>query len=251
MKPKERQDALLALLGQKGFASVEELCQLLDVSDMTIRRDFADLEKRGLLLRTYGGATLSESAFFEVSFNAKVTQFVEEKRRIGKAAADMVRDRETILIDSGSTTAQMAKHLKNKRLTVVTNALNIASDFLDSKDIEILMCGGMLRKGPMCFVGPQAEEFFENVRCSKVFLGVEGIDSEGVMTVPDLVEAHTKRVLINSAREVIVLADHSKLGRNTLGSISSLTKADSLITGTEADPEILKVLGEFTNVITV
>lgn len=115
-----RQSAILHHLTEKGFASVAQLAEEFHVSEMTIRRDLAKLEKQRALQRTYGGATVYDPAFFEVSFQAKTTQFVEEKRRIGKAASDLVKDGDIVVLDAGSTTMLVAKFLKTKRLTVIT-----------------------------------------------------------------------------------------------------------------------------------
>ena len=247
----ERQKLLLEHLGETGNCSIDELCQRFDVSEMTIRRDLSALQQEGLLVRTHGGAKLTEAAFFEISFAAKTTQFVQEKRRIAERAAEMVHDGDRVIIDSGTTTGHLARCVKDRRITVVTNALNVASDLIDSRQIDVHLCGGALRRGPLAVVGPLATRFFEFLRCDRIFLGVEGIDRSGAMTVPDIEEALVKQSMMKAAREVIVLADHSKLGRNSLGVIESLANVTTLITGKEADDDILATLRGFTNVIVV
>lgn len=249
MMPAERQKIIVDFLAEHGFVSVAELCQMFSVSEMTIRRDMAELEKQGLLQRTHGGATVTEAAFFQISFKAKLTQFVQEKERIGRVAAKMVQDGDVVILDSGSTTTQVAKHLKDKRITIVTNALNIASELLDCPQIEIHVAGGLLKKLPINLVGPQTIAFFKEVRGDKFFLGVEGVDVNGGLTVPDVIEAHTKRAMISCADQTIVVADHSKLGRNTLSTIVPLTEADFLITGKEAAEETVQQLGQQIEVI--
>jgi DeoR/GlpR family transcriptional regulator of sugar metabolism len=245
----KRRKVIINFLAEHGFVSVAELCQLISVSEMTIRRDLADMEKQGLVQRTRGGATITESAFFQISFKAKLTQFVEEKGRIGQAAAAMVRDGDVVILDSGSTTLQVAKHLKDKRITVVTNALSIASELLDCPQIEIHVAGGLLKKLPVNLIGPQTTNFFRKVRADKLFLGVEGVDVNGGLTVPDVLEAPVKQAMIGSAKQIIVVADHSKLGRNNLSTILPLAKADFLITGREAAAETVERLGEHIKVI--
>jgi DeoR/GlpR family transcriptional regulator of sugar metabolism len=245
----ERRRRIINFLAEHGFVSVAELCQLVAVSEMTIRRDLSELEKQGLLQRTRGGATVTESAFFQISFKAKLTQFVEEKERIGQVAAEMVRDGETIILDSGSTTTQVAKHLKDKRITVVTNTLNIACELLDCPQIEIHVAGGLLKKLAANLVGPQTTTFFNEVRADKLFLGVEGVDMNGGFTVPDVIEAPAKRAMIRCAKQIIAVADHSKLGRNTLSTILPLAEADFLITGKEAAAETVERLREHIKVI--
>jgi DeoR family fructose operon transcriptional repressor len=248
-KRDERQKALLDHLGETGTGSIDKLCQRFQVSEMTIRRDLSELEREGLLIRTHGGAKLKESAFFEVSFAAKVFQFVKEKKQIAERAAEMVRDGDCIIIDSGTTTGHLAKCLKDRRITVLTNALNVASDLIECRRITLHFCGGLLRPGPVAAVGSLAARFFESFRCDRLFLGLEGVDAEGILTVPDLEEAMVKQSMMRTSREVIVLADHSKLGRNTLGVIGALSSTAALITGEKADPSILSALQQLTKVI--
>jgi DeoR/GlpR family transcriptional regulator of sugar metabolism len=245
----ERHKIIVDLLAEHDFVSVTDLCQDLCVSEMTIRRDLAELEKQGLLQRTHGGATVTESAFFQISFNAKLTQFVEEKERIGQTAAEMVRNGDVVILDSGSTTTQVAKYLKDKRITVITNTLNIASELLDCPQIEIHVAGGLLKRLPINLVGPQTVDFFKEVRADILFLGVDGVDIKGGFTVPYVMETPTKRAMISCAGQTIVVADHSKLGRSTLSTIIPLNQADFLITGKEAPSEIVEPLRDYIKVI--
>lgn len=245
----DRHKALLDHLSETGTASIDELCRRFDVSEMTIRRDLSELEREGLLIRTHGGAKLMETAFFEISFAAKTTQFVKEKKRIAVRAAEMVRDGDRIIIDSGTTTGHFARCLKDRRITVVTNALNVATDLIDCRQIDLHFCGGALRRGPVAAVGQVAARFFESFRCDRVFLGVEGIDATGTLTVPDVEEALVKQSMMRAAREVVVLADHSKLGRNSLGVIETLSSAHTLVTSADAEPQLLADLQKLTNVI--
>jgi DeoR family transcriptional regulator, fructose operon transcriptional repressor len=249
--PNERQDAILHYLTEQGFATVSALAQEFRVSEMTIRRDLAELEKRRALQRTYGGATVYDPSFFEVSLQAKTTQFVEEKRRIGRAAANLVQDGDIVILDAGSTTMLVAKFLKTKRITVITNALNIAADLSDCPEIEIFIAGGHLRQGVLAIVGPQTAAFFENIRADKMFMGTEGIDVHGGIMVPDFSEAHTKRAMVNSAKELIVVADHTKIGRSKLNMIVPLSKVTMVITGHEAESAQLDELRAHVNVMTV
>ncbi len=231
----QRQSGIVDHLSAKGFASVAELGQSFGVSEMTIRRDLAELEQRGLLQRKYGGAAASEADFFEMPFQAKNALYVAEKQRIGRAAAALVQPAETVLLDSGSTTGQVAAYLKNLRLTVVTTGLNIASELLRAQRIELHLAGGMLRKATLGLVGPRTDEFLSTIRADWLFLGVDGVDVFGGYTVPDVINASTKRAMIAASRKTVVVTDHSKLGRNTLCNIAPLNAASLLITGQEAD----------------
>ena len=247
----DRQKQLLEHLGETGTCSIDELCRLFDVSEMTIRRDLSSLQQEGLLIRTHGGAKLTESAFFEISFAAKTTQFVQEKRQIAERAAEMVSDGDRVIVDSGTTTGHLTRCIRDRRITVVTNALNVASDMIDNKQIDIHVCGGTLQRGSLTLVGPLATRSFESLRCDRLFLGVEGIDQTGTMTVPDIEETLVKQAMMKAAREVIVLADHSKLGRNSFGVIGSLSSVTTLITGRQADEDMLASLRKYTDVVVV
>ena len=250
-KRNDRQKILLEYLGETGTGSIEELCKRFGVSEMTIRRDLSALEKEDLLIRTHGGAKLKETAFFELSFAAKATQFVAEKKRIAERAAGFVQDGDAIIIDSGTTTGHFARMLKDRRLIVVTNALNVATDLIDGRQIDLHICGGALRRGPVAAVGQVAAKFFESIRCDRLFMGVDGIENTGAMTVPDVEEAMVKQAMMRAAREVFVLADHSKLGRNSFGIINGLGSVTALITGGEASSSVLESFRGMTNVIAV
>lgn len=252
MHPQERHHTIVDYLTKKGFTTVAELCDMFSVSEMTIRRDLDELQKQGLLKRTYGGATAAEGSFFEVSLRAKMAHFIEEKMRIGKAAADLVQDGQTVILNGGSTTYQIAKNLVNhKRITLVTNAINIAGELLNGSQINILVSGGILSKSSACLIGPQTEAFLSDVNADILFLGVEGIHVDSGLMVPDVIEAHTNRAMVKAARKTVVVADHSKLGRNALFTICPVNEIDLIITDHNASPEVVEQLKEYTQVCLV
>lgn len=241
----QRQNEIANYLTANGFASISDLGKMFNVSEMTIRRDLDDLENRGLFQRTYGGALASETAFFEMAYRAKSQLFNEEKERIGKAASELVSNGETVILDSGSTTTQIARFLKNSQITVITTALNIATELANSVSINLLVAGGMLRKATLGLVGPQTDTFFKSIRADKLFMGVEGVDIFGGFTVPDLINAQTKKNMAASARQIIVVADHSKIGRNTMSNILPLEAAQLLITGKEASTDLIEQIRQY------
>jgi DeoR/GlpR family transcriptional regulator of sugar metabolism len=247
----ERQRAIVSYVAERGFASVAELGEMFSVSEMTIRRDLAQLAREGLLHRIYGGASATDSTFFEISFRAKLSQFAEEKERIGRAAAELVHDSETVLMDSGSTTLQVAKALKDKRITVVSRCVSAATELSTSLSVQVLMPGGMLRKESLSLVGPETETYFGDLQVDKLFLGVEGVDVQGGVTVPDPVEASAKKAMVKAARQTIVVADHSKLGRNVLSTIIPLSEVDLLVTDSGAALDDLERLREHVRVLVV
>jgi DeoR/GlpR family transcriptional regulator of sugar metabolism len=248
---RERQQAIVSYVAKRGFASVAELGRMFSVSEMTIRRDLSQLAREGLLRRFYGGASATDSTFFEISFRAKLSQFAEEKERIGRAAAHLVHESETVLMDSGSTTLQVARALKDKRITVVSRCVSAATELSTGLSVRVLLPGGMLRKESLSLIGPETEAYFRDLRVDKLFLGVEGVDVQGGVTVPDPVEASAKRAMVKAAQQTIVVADHSKLGRNVLCTIIPLGAVDVLVTDSGAEPDILERLREHVRVLVV
>ena len=251
MLPIQRQLKIKEFLVEKGFASVEELSKQFEVSEMTIRRDLDELHAQGIIQRIYGGAMDNDQAFFEMSVDAKAGKFTSEKIKIGRAAADLVQNGDTVLMDSGTTTLEVAKNLKEKKITIITTALNVAIELSLSPDIDILVAGGILRKGPLNTTGPQTDAFIRELHVDKAFIGVEGVDAQSGISVPDPINAHNKQTMIEIARQVIVVADHSKLGRTTTSTIAPLDKVDVVITDNEADVTVVEVLRQKTQVILV
>lgn len=249
--PVQRQNKIKDFLVETGFVSIAALGENFGVSEMTIRRDLDELERQGLIQRTYGGAISSEPAFFEMSFQAKASQNEAEKQRIGVAAASLIQDGQTLLLDSGTTTNQIIKNIKGKHLTVITNALNIVSDIMKDPDIEVMLAGGMLRKGLNYTMGPQTSDFMKTIRADIFFLAVEGVDPTVGFTVPDLYNAANKRAMAEASKKVIVVTDHIKLGRVSASSIITLDQAHLLITGKEADKSIVAELRSHIEVMLV
>lgn len=251
MITEERQKAIQQYLAKKGNASVAELFKMFNVSEMTIRRDLKDLEKKGLLRRTYGGAFPTEPAFFEMSFKAKYSVFTHEKKAIGKACAEMIRDGDVIFLDSGTTTLEVAKNISARAITVVTNDMNIGLTLMNHPDINLFISGGELRHGTNNLVGSKALSFFEGIQGKKLFMGVEGVDAEAGFTIPDLDEVVIKRRMMKAVEQVIVVADQSKLGRNSMGVIAPLSAAHLLVTNAGAPESTLLQIKEKIRVIEV
>jgi DeoR family fructose operon transcriptional repressor len=219
MFPEERKQRILAALHQKPAVRVSDLGRALRVSAASIRRDLADLERSGLLKRAHGGAVSARMAALEPSLAEKEDQYQAEKAAIARLAATLVRQGDTIFLDAGSTTRQIARELRHRRgITIVTNALNIAWE-LASSEIELVVTGGQVRRGILSHVGPLADHAIAAVHVDKLFLGANGVDLEKGVTTPNLLEAQTKRAMVEHASEVILVADHSKFGRVAFGRI--------------------------------
>lgn len=246
MLPEERRKRILQLVEENGSAAVAELSSLMDVSTMTIRRDIAYLASQGLVVKTHGGAVSPwESTAFEPRYEVKAGVNVGEKQRIGVAAAEMVRDGETVLLDSGSTTYQIARSLRGKRgLTVVTNDLVIASDLSKSASISVLLVGGSVRPGIFSTVGPYAEEMLRQLSVDKAFLAADAVNLEKGILNSNPEEVPVKRLMVRAGRETILVADHSKFDKLGLSFVCDIEDVDMIITDSGVQPEIAAELRE-------
>ena len=240
----ERRRRILELLAKQERATVEELAGRFHVSTVTIRGDLDALAEAGSLVRSHGGA-LNRLEQPDAPIAVKETLHHGEKVRIGHAAAQLIRQDETIILDSGTTTAEIArqlKFLKLKSLTVITNALNIAMELSNLPHIRVIMIGGMLRQMSYSTVGPHAEQILRALNADRLFLGVDGLDPAIGLTTPDVLEAQLNALMIRVSREVIVVADSSKVLRRSLSVIASVNDVHRIITDDNVDPQIVAAL---------
>lgn len=219
-KTDKRAKEILHLLLQQGKTSVDDLSATLDISAASIRRDLSRLEEQGLVHRTHGGVMLAgtgqavyEPFRLDASFRIREDRFAQEKQRIAHAAAELVQDGETIGISAGTTTAQIARQLSNRRnLHVVTNAVNIGMELSANSDLETTLTGGYLRwAGAFTLVGPVAIETLSTIVMHRVFIGVTGIDAQRGATIIQAEEAAVFRAMARAARQVVIVADSSKI----------------------------------------
>ena len=241
----QRRRNLLDLVDQEGQVTVADMVHRFSISAVTVRSDLDALAKIGAVVRSHGGAIRRLEATQDYPLRAKETLHRNEKVRIGKAAAELIQPGETIILDSGTTTAEVARHikkLKTQSLTVITNALNIATELADCGEITLIMIGGLLRPVSCSFVGPQAEAMMNEFHADRLFLAVDGFDLENGPSTPDVLEAQLNNVMIRSAKEVNVVADFSKLGRRSVSKIGPLDRIDRLITDNRAVPEFTEGL---------
>jgi DeoR family fructose operon transcriptional repressor len=242
MFAEERKQQILRVLEAREAVRVSDLSEALRVSEASVRRDLRDLEEAGLLKRTHGGAVGPQAAAFEPSLSEKEDQYRAEKAAIAHVAAEMVQDGEVVILDAGSTTLAIARLLKSRRnLTVVTNSLSVASELAGSH-VELLVAGGSLRPPTRALVGPVAETALAGLHADRLFLGANGVDLRKGVTTPNLVEAQTKRAMVESAREVVVVADHSKVGCVTFCRVCGLDRLRALITDDAAPPTFVQAL---------
>ncbi|SRR5690554_3923852 len=227
----ERHQFIINELKNKGQVFVPDLCQKLDVSSVTIRKDLKFLEDKDLLYRIHGGAKQTNPYAMDRPVDEKEKLQADEKDKIGMRAASQIEVNDSIIIASGTTVLYVARHIKPKEhLTVITSALQVASAMLGHKETEVIMLGGTLRKTSSSVMGPYAENTLKDFFCSKLYLGVDGIDSEYGLTTTNVMEAHLNRQMIAVAQKTIVVADSTKFGRRGFGRICGLEDIDEIIT---------------------
>jgi DeoR family transcriptional regulator, aga operon transcriptional repressor len=223
-----RQTVILDVLARDGFIEVGTLQQLLQCSEATIRRDLDQLQGAGLLRRTHGGAVSDSSR--ELPFTMKVGEMAEAKREIGRCAAELVLDGQAVGFTGGTTTQQIARALARRSgVTAVTNAINIAME-MATGDVRVIVVGGELRGKTYELVGPLAEPLLSQIHLDLMFVGVDGFSLKGGLTTHNPAEARINRVLLERAAQVIVVADHTKLGRKTFAQIAPVDCVSVLIT---------------------
>ena len=232
----ERKQIIVDLLKDKGRIVVPELCELFNTSPATIRNDLNELQKAGLLQRTHGGAILNKQVSLERPFVQEVDHLAE-KQALAKYAITLINDGDTIVIDTGTTTMELAKllHTKN-RLTIVLNDINIASELERSCNANIVLIGGYMRRGLHCTVGPLASAALQNIKVDKAFIATNGLTIDGLST-PDMYQADIKKRMIEIADHTIVLADSSKFGNSSFQLFARLDDFDTLVTDENADAD--------------
>ena len=240
----ERRHRILDLLAKHGRVTVDGLAKTFATSTATIRNDLATLASAGALERTHGGALLIRDGQ-DHPISVKRTLHHAEKVRIAKEAVSLIQDGETLIFDAGTTTAEIAKQLRSmefRSLNVITIALNIAVLLADLPWVRLIMPGGVLRPESNAFSGYMAEAAIEGLQADRLFLGADGLDPErGVMT-PHLLEAQLNAKMINISRQVVAVADSSKLLRRNISLIARVEQLHMLITDNAADPAVLAEL---------
>lgn len=239
----ERRRSIIDFVNQNGRALVRELAVKYGSSEITIRRDLELLHSRGLVYRTHGGALpIRAGAESDRDLSERERQHPGEKLRIAEAAAQMVREGQSVILDSGSTTTAIARALRNfKQLTVITNAINIASE-LAGTTLDVILTGGMLRAHSFSLVGPIAEESLRRLKADILFLGVDGFDTATGVSTPNLLEAQLNRLMVQIAARVVAVCDSSKFGRSSLSSIVPLSNIHGVITDKEIPGPHLRAL---------
>lgn len=240
----ERQVQILHMLQQRSKLYVPDLCTHFAVSPATIRNDLRELESRRMLKRTHGGAIPLEKAAFEPIISKRIGNR-DQKRRIASFAADLVEEGDTIAMDAGTTTMELAKCLSQRSgITVLTNDIRIAGFLENNAGLTVVLIGGTLRHGIGCAVGPIATASIAQLNVDKAFLGANAFTIEKGFSTPDLQQSEVKKALIRSAAESIILCDSSKFGRASFVKFASLQDIDRLVTDTDISPHVAKDIEE-------
>ncbi|MBS7525453.1 DeoR/GlpR transcriptional regulator [Fusibacter paucivorans] len=240
MFAEERKREILRLLHMNGKVRNLELAQKFAVSEPTIRKDISELEEQHLLIRTHGGAMAIDEGEWEPTYIEKSDRYQEEKRTIGFLAAMMIKDHDVVILDAGTTTVEIAKRIKAKHFTVITNSLDVANVLENNPDCEIIMTGGMMRWKTHALVGPLADKNLQTLSADIAFIGTNGISKDGFST-PNLIEAETKATMIKRARRNFIVSDNNKFGHVSLAYFADLTEVDGIITDQSPNKEFFEL----------
>lgn len=254
----QRRRAIVDLATKQGSIRVSELTELFEVDETTIRRDLSTLAGHGILERSHGGAIArvpgapQDRVRHESGFSARLFEYADEKKAIGEAAAELVEDGSTIVIDAGTSAVHLARALVAKRdLVVVTNAITTAMELVDNPNITLVMTGGVVRRATGGATGDLALVTLRELRVDQAFITTHSISQGGGLTEPDFEEVAVKRAMIHAAAEVVVLADHSKFGRQALVRAAPLSAVDHIVTSTGIDPAVVSAIRDSGIAVTV
>ena len=241
----QRRRKILELLQEEDQITVRDLVDRFSISAVTARSDLDALGATGAIVRSHGGAVRQLDHTRDYPLRLKESLHRTEKARIGRVAANLILPGEVIILDSGTTTTEIARQLKARsiqRLTVITNAVNVVAELVDAVGVSVIGIGGLLRPLSQSFVGPQAEAMLKDLHADRLFLAVDGFDLETGPTTPDILEAQLNGLMIKAAKEVTVVADFSKLGKRSVSSIGSIDQIHRLITDSKAPEDFVKAL---------
>lgn len=241
MSSEERQQRIASYLQKVEFASLEELAKEVDASESTVRRDLTALEATGLVKRTHGGARLLVPATDEFTFSARDTHQLEEKELIGKACAALIQPNQTVIIDAGTTTYHVARHLEEIAPHIITNSLPIAQLFAGANRLEVVVTGGVIYPKLGVLVGPLTVEAMKTMHADVAIMSGGGISLEGVSNSHGLL-IDIQRAMLHAAHKVIFCFDHTKFGRQSVLPLCGLEAIDTIVTDSKAPRELVNQL---------
>ena len=229
----ERRSLIMQIIDSAGRVRVQDLARRFNTTSVTIRNDLNELQKRGLLQRSHGGATKPDARLYESPFQDRIQSRIDEKRRIGILAASLIQDGDIIILDSGTTTDEIAKQIKNRpRLHVITNGVNIANELLGSRGVNTMILGGTLRSDSASIVGRSTEDMLSHLSADKLFMGGAGCDPDFGISGANLEEAMVNKAMLRVAREAILVADSSKFDKRSMSRIATFGEIHTVISDT-------------------
>lgn len=249
----DRHEYILKKIKLNNKVAIQELSDEMNVSSVTIRKDLKLLEEKNLLFRTKGGASNNNPYASDRPILLKESINSEEKNKIAEAAAKLIKDNDSILIGSGTTAYALARVLSPAHeLTVITPALKVALELCNKPKIDVIQLGGLIRPNSSSVAGQYAMRILDEISCSMLFIGVDGIDLDFGITISNLTEATLNQKMLQTSQKVVVLADSSKFGKRGLGKICNLEDVDYIITNQETSNKYIIALEEIgIKVITV
>jgi DeoR/GlpR family transcriptional regulator of sugar metabolism len=245
MLPNQRRDKILDLLKEDGSAKVVDLAKLFKVTEVTIRQDLEKLEAEDLIIKEHGGAYLKNVEDQVRSFSLVHQENMDKKAIIAQKCLEFIESGDTIILDSGSTTTEIAKKLKGlKNLTVITNALNIALLLGTEPGIEVIMTGGEFKPPTLSLTGQKAADFFKGLNVQKLFLATAGISLKSGLTYPSISDIVVKKAMIDAAETTYLVADSTKIGKSALASLGALSLIDFIITDSGIEEKYTTIFKE-------
>lgn len=236
MIPVQRKEKILELIKEDGAAKVNDLARIFKVTEVTIRQDLEKLEKEGSIIRDHGGAYLKNVETQVRSVSVLNQDNLDKKGLIAEKCLEYIENGDTIILDSGSTTTELAKRLKGKKnLTVITNALNIALLIGAEPGIEVIVTGGEFKPPTLSLTGQKAADFFRGLNVQKLFLATAGISLKAGLTYPSISDIVVKKAMIDAAETTYLLADSTKIGKSAFASLGALSLIDYIITDSAID----------------
>lgn len=249
MFEEERQIRIMNELTEHRSMSVADLARILNVSSSTIRRDLTSMEQNGLIRRTHGGAMIVEEVAENLSYDRRSSRDSELKEKIAAAAAGLIRDGETVLLNSSSVVSLMPRYMTARNLTVITNSIRIAQELKNRESCVLILLGGLYLKNAETIEGPTTVSQIQSMKYDKAFIGVNGVDRDFGLSTASELEAATKIAAMAQARESFCLSEHSKFGKTALYKLCPLTAVQGIVTDSGLDPELRQEYGALTRLL--
>jgi DeoR/GlpR family transcriptional regulator of sugar metabolism len=241
MRQAQRIHKVQELFAREEFVNFEDLCEKFSASKSSIRRDLIELEGKGVLRRVHGGAISLQVRDEGLDFNRLSVSYHDEKTRIGRMAASLVQDRETVILGGGSSVVEVARNLTEKPIQVVTNSVPVAQVFWESKQVEVTLTGGYVYPRLGVQLGPICERMLHSVSADILIMGIMGVTKSGLSDSNSLI-VESIRAMIQCARKVVIVADRSKFGRDAMIHVADLADIDQVVTDKELDQESRQML---------